>query len=121
MLVAIKAYDQIYGGLHGMNSSVIIEVDNFEDAEMYAVQESIEVITSYGSIMEELEEEARFNIEDEDDEEEFEYAFDEAIDNDVAYDCYIITKKTDETIEELENKFYNNEKAFIQEYCDEHF
>lgn len=121
MLVAIKAYDQIYAGLHGMSSYTIIEVDNFEDAEMYAIQESIEVINSYSAIMDELEDEARSNIENEDDEEEFEYAFDEAINNDVAYDCYIITKKTDETIKELENKYYNNEKSFIQEYCDEHF
>ena len=117
MLVAIKAYDQIYAGLHGMNSHVIIEVDNFEDAEIYAVQESIEIINSYSSIMDELEEEARFNIEDKDDEEEFEYALEEAINNDVAYDCYIIIKKTDETIKELENKYYNDEESFIQEYC----
>lgn len=121
MLVAIKAYDQIYAGLHGMSLHSIIEVDDFEDAETYAIQESIEVITSYGAIMNELEDEARFNIEDEDNEEEFEDALNEAIDNDVAYDCYIITKKTDETIEELENKYYNDEKSFIQEYCDEHF
>ena len=51
MVVAIHAFENIYGGLHGIEHYLIVEVDNIQQAEEWASEESKEVMESYSSIM----------------------------------------------------------------------
>lgn len=118
MLVAIYAYEQIFCGLHGMCTHTVVEVANEEEAEEYAIAESIDVITSYSEIMENLEE--NYHYEYDDNEEEFEdEILDELINDDVAYEIYKITKETTESLEQLNQKFYRDPEGFLEEYCKE--
>ena len=56
-LYYIKGYDQIYCGLHGMETSRIIECENDDEAIDWGRDLSQDVIESYSNIYEELEEE----------------------------------------------------------------
>lgn len=120
MLVAIYAYEQIYGGLHGMCSHTVIEVENMEEAEEYAISESVDVIGSYNEIMDDIQTDAEGYVDDfydEDYEEALDQAMAEAIEEDVAYEIYEITKETTESLEQLNKKYYQDPEGFIKEYC----
>ena len=54
MVVAIHAFENTYGGLHGIEHYLIVEVDNIQQAEEWASEESREVMESYSSIMEDF-------------------------------------------------------------------
>lgn len=54
MIVAIHAFENTYGGLHGIEHYLIVEVDNVQQAEEWASEESREVMESYSSIMEDF-------------------------------------------------------------------
>ena len=58
MLFAIHAYEQMYGGLHGMDTYLITDAASEREAESIAVQESYEVMDSYSYIYESFEEAA---------------------------------------------------------------
>ena len=123
MLVAIHAYDQIYQGLHGMESYEVVEVINEEEAEDYAISSSVDIINTYEDIMRELEEEAKENIDfyndpTIDEEEAYEYALDDCINEDIAYDIYILKDNITDSLEALNNKYVRNPKSFIEEFSE---
>ena len=55
MLYVIHAFEGIYGGYHGIEDWSIWPCDNEEEAISIARENSIEVISSYGCVYEELE------------------------------------------------------------------
>lgn len=123
MLVAIHAYDQIFEGLHGMESYEVVEVINEEEAKDYAISSSVDIINSYEDIMRELEEEAGENIDfyidpTIDEEEAYEYALDDRINEDIAYDIYILKDNIIDSLEVLNNKYNEYPESFIEEFSE---
>ena len=123
MLVAIHAYDQIFGGHYGMESYEVVEVINEEEAEDYAISSSVDIINTYEDIMKELEAEAGENIDfyidpTTDEEEAYEYALDDSINEDVAYDIYILKDNITDSLETLNDKYIRNPESFIEEFSE---
>ena len=118
----IHAMENKFQGLHGIESLIVVEYDNISDVYEDASYHSEEVMTQYGSILDELEEEA-----DELCQEWYgdDYSTDQF--DDVYYDlicenkCYYIYQIRDEvtlSCEELENKaFHLGAESFIEKFC----
>lgn len=116
MLFAIHAYEQMYGGLHGMETYLITDAASEKEAERIAVQESYEIMDSYSDIYESFEDAAE-SEELEPYSDEWDDYISECRDDNVDYEIYTITNITNESVEELEEKFYNEPKTFIKKYC----
>lgn len=115
MLYAVRAYEQIYGGLYGMHTNFVMEADPEQEVENEAVAASIEVMSDYSSIMEDIYEQAS---------EEYEVETDEWWDlvsaiqeENVAYGIYPIVNTKGKTLEELDEEFCNDPDGFIETYC----
>lgn len=118
----IHAMENRFQGLHGIESLIVVEYDNISDVYEDASYHSEEVMTQYGNILDEIEEEA-----DELCQEWFgdDYSTDQF--DDVYYDlicenkCYFIYQIRDEvtlSCEELENKaFHLGVEIFIEKFC----
>lgn len=116
---AIEAFDEMYYGLHGMNTKVIFEGTE-KEAREYAEELSMEVIIDYPIISDTLERDIQDYLETESIDpysNEADEIRNEFYDNDIAYELY----ELDETlinccIGELEEKFYNDKDAFLAKY-----
>lgn len=118
----IHAMENKFQGLHGIESLIVVEYDNISDVYEDASYHSEEVMTQYGDILEEIEEEADHLCQEwfGDD-----YSTDQF--DDVYYDlicenkCYYIYQIRDEvtlSCEELENKaFHLGAEIFIEKFC----
>ena len=117
MRVFIMAYENIYGGLHGMNTFRVLDVDSFEEADEVGSEMSYDIIQSYGSIMESLEDEIDPDIEE--NSEEWEEELDNLINEDKAWEVYVIdeNKAHDVSNEVLEMTYYGIIEDFVKEYC----
>lgn len=121
-LWAVWGCDQIYGGLHGMESTAVIEGTE-DDACEYAEALSREVIEEYGSIQENLEaqvrEECEFNnVDYDEDGEDVWFIRNEVYDEDMEYG-YIeldVNKLPTLNIEELDKMYYNYRDEFTDKY-----
>lgn len=120
MKVFIYAYDNLYGGLHGMYDYTFDEADNEKQAEEVALDLSCGVIGSYYGITEQLEEEAYFCSDDRDSD-EWSSAYDEAVLQDTAYEIYALKDEVkDKNWDELDELIYNEGvRGFIDKYCEE--
>ena len=116
---AIYAYEDIYGGLHGIHELAVVEVGSKKNAEEIANEMAISVIDSYGGVTESFEDEA-YNEGYEPDTEEWQDYIDECYRDDISYEIYKVTKETNESLEELDNKFNNDPEGFLEEYCGIH-
>lgn len=56
MKVFIYAYEDIYGGMHGINTSGVFEVENLKEANDTGKELAYEVIESFGHIFEDYNE-----------------------------------------------------------------
>ena len=91
MIYLIYAYEERYGGEHGMNLWDICDVDSVREAQETGREMSIEVMESYSSIGEDLLEEAREEAEIygyEEDSLDFENILDELYKENMAYEIY---------------------------------
>ncbi len=120
---AIRAYDEFYGGLHGMESYDIIEGTE-EEADECGVEMSYEVIESYRDIYDSLEDDIREYCEEEgfdydENGEEVENIREEVYGGDTAWDIHKLDKAKLPTLDfnELENMFYNNPDEFLEKYA----
>lgn len=122
------AADQMYQGLHGMESFGIIDEPNLESAYEEARTASREVITTYNNIIDELSEAAWESVDAESyaadgetvPEEAYEQALEDAICEDMYYQVWrikpLITQEM--SYEELEELVYEDFEAFTEEYCE---
>lgn len=120
---AIRAYDEMYGGLHGMVEYDIIEGTE-EEADECGLEMSNEVIESYSNIYNSLEDDIRQYCEEEDfdyDEngDEVEDIREEIYREDTAWDIHELDKIMLPTLDfnELNNMFYNNPDEFLEKYA----
>lgn len=130
MLYAVIAYEQMYGGLHGMISYFVAEGTR-EEVEEMAIEESYSIMEEYSDIMDDLEEAAKEEVgfesdqyEDYEEEEgsaeyddEYSRALDEQMAENVQYEIYPIVKETNYSIEHLNELFNRNHESFIRKYC----
>lgn len=122
------AADQIYQGLHGMESFGIIDEPNLETALEEARAASREVITTYDNIIDELSEAAWESVDVESyaadgetvPEEAYEQALEDAIYEDMYYQVWrikpLITQEM--SYEELEELVREDFETFTEEYCE---
>ena len=123
---AIRAYEELYGGLHGMYELDIVK--GSEDfAEGVAKEMSLSVMESYNEIFDQLEDdvEAQFDFygydcEDEVDEEGVkEYIRSEIYGQNTAWDLYELDENKLQTkdLRVLTNQFQNDEEEFLKLYA----
>lgn len=120
MKVFIYAYDDLYGGLHGMYDYIFCEADSYKEAEETAIDLSCGVIGSYYDITEQLEEDADACSDDRDSD-EWSSAYDEAVLQDTAYEIYALKDEVKDKAQEELDKLIDNEgvRGFIDKYCEE--
>ena len=98
MLVYIFAYEDSYGGLHGMYDEDIVEVQDMKEADEYGYEMAQGVAESYG------------------------YFFDEDEDEDIEQELEWRIYKIKEGISAEEARAAlgsYNEEGFVAEYCEE--
>ena len=120
---AIRAYDEFYGGLHGMVEYDIIEGTE-EEADACGLEMSYEVIESYMNIYNSLEDNIREYCEEEgfdydENGKEVEDIREEVYGEDTAWDIHELDKATLPTLDfnELNNMFYSNPDEFLELYA----
>ena len=123
---AIKAYEELYGGLHGMYSLDIVEGSE-KFAEDVAKGMSMSVMESYDEISDQLEDdvEAQFDFygydcEDEVDEEGAkEHIRNEIYSQNMAWDLYELdeNKLPTKNLRILVDEFNNDEEDFLKKYA----
>lgn len=110
---AIYAYENQYGGLHGINHFEVVEADSYEAAEAMAINMSCDVIEDY--VADELIEAARDEGIDEDSDEYGEFYL-----QNIAYNIYTLDEskilKTDRSLIFLSDEFWNTPHDFIEKY-----
>lgn len=117
MRVFIMAYDNIYGGLHGMYTFRVVDVDSPEEADELGEEMSYDIIQGYGSIMESLENDIDPDLEE--DSPEWEEELDDLISQDAAWEVYEIDedKARDVSYQVLEMAFSGDKDEFVKNYC----
>lgn len=121
-LWAVCGFEQMYGGLHGMIETAIIEGTE-DEAREYAIELSESVINSYSEIADELEETIKENCEFNninyyEDEDEVWSIREQVYDDDIDYE-YVeldVNKLPTLDIEKLEEMFYDDKDSFIDAY-----
>lgn len=128
---AIFCYEQLYGGLHGMNITSVIEADFDGEVNDYCEQLACDVIDSYSAISDTLYEEAKesvaashgIDIKDfcEDNyEDEFNECLQDLYQEDIAFEWSIVNEARagQYSTEELDDMCYNmTYDDFIKDYC----
>jgi len=116
----IWACENIYGGLHGMNYQGVIEADSEGEALEYARNEAIELIHSYESIENSLEEEVQEQITPGMTEDEIEDLREQVYEEDLEYACWLVdeAKANQYSTFELDDKCWDiGYSDFIEEFC----
>lgn len=117
---AVFACDEMYGGLHGMNYTGVIEADSEEEVANLAFEEALNIIQSYADIYEALEKEIEECIEDDMTEKEIEDLKNDVYTNDIQTIWALVDELVaeDYTTEELDDICYNMTYSdFVEEYC----
>lgn len=114
MRFLIKAYECMYGGLHGMNSIKIENCVDEEEAEEIAKESSIDIMYSYSGIINELERQALDYYDEED--EAYDDFLDELILENVDYELYPIKEGVSLSDNELEKLAYDDFESARKKY-----
>lgn len=122
------AADQMYQGLHGMESFGIVDEPDLESAFEEARSASREIITTYSNIIDELSQEAWESVDAESyaadgetvPEETYAQALEDAIYEDMYYQVWRIKPLMAQgmSYEELEELVREDFGAFTEEYCE---
>ncbi len=111
---AIYAYENMYGGLHGINDYAVVKADSYEMAEKMATELSSDVIDSYIDD-EEIREAAGIN----EDDDFFTEELDDFYAEEIAYDIYTLdeSKIRDEiSLNSYSDEFRDDPHEFIEKY-----
>lgn len=117
---AVFACDEMYGGLHGMNYTGVVEADSEEEVANLAFEEALNIIQSYADIYKALEKEIEECIEDDMTEEEIEDLRNDVYTNDVQTIWALVDESVacGYTTKELDDICYNMTYSdFVEEYC----
>lgn len=116
---AIIAFDNLYGGLHGMCTGAVVEGTE-EEAREYAEELSMEIIQDCSAIYDTIERDIQDYLKTESIDpysNEADEIRNEFYDDDIAYELYELDEALINCcIGELEEEFYNNKDAFLAKY-----
>ncbi len=115
---AIYAYEQTYGGLHGVNSRYLYIADTDKEAEEEAEQASRAIMASYGSITDELMSDA-YDEGCRPGTDEWDEYLEEREDENVAFDVSVLNisiEEAEKNWRELNEEFYNTPEEFLDKY-----
>ncbi|AXF52284.1 MAG: hypothetical protein [Caudoviricetes sp.] len=123
-LYAIHAFENVYGGLHGMESYAVVECKDEFEVSKIAEEMSFSIINSYDFLMQEIEREALesyesqgYSIENSPYEDDiFVVLLEMAIKNRIEYEIYLV-KETDKSLNKLNHIIKLRPKYFIEKYC----
>ena len=111
------AYSQMYGMLHGMHTGGCLDNVTLEDAKEIARTEAYDVVTGYDCIMNDiydsLNEEFGYDETQEDPDEEYLDALEDAIEDECEYSLYEITPEGEEHWDEMEAD-YESYKNYVK-------
>lgn len=116
------ATENKYGGLHGIEDIFVTEAKDIEEAQNDCFEASIELMSSYGDIEEELREEAKFCLGDEEaeDQDKLDEAFYECQCENACAQVWEVDEEKAKNLSTYEldtiacNEGY---ETFIEEYC----
>jgi len=94
MIVAIHAYEEIYGGLHGIEDYLVTEVKDLKIAEDIASDLAYNVVEDYS-----------YNFDEEDLE-----------DPELCWEIYEIIDTKGKTVEKLNIEYHYDSEGFLTEY-----
>lgn len=115
---AIYAYEQRYGGLHGINSRYLYIANNDKEAEEEAEQTSHEVIESYGFITDDFESDA-YDEGYRPGTEEWDEYIEECKNGNIAFEISVLNisvEEAEKNWKELNDEFYNTPEEFLDKY-----
>ena len=122
MIYAIVAAEDLYQGTHGIEHREIFVASDLETAHAIGTELSLEVMTSYEFIVEQLEQDVEDEIQFNDTikwtDKKIEELRKEVYDGNVYYDLYELDpeKIKDKSDEELEEELYNDLEEFLEKY-----
>lgn len=118
MRFVIRAYENRYGGLHGIENWETIKAETLYEAEEEAREMSRAVMGSYSFIEDELEEVAQFYCNDLDDERAFSTAYNEAVEENIAYSIWKIKDDCEYSLIEIDHFLALDPFDFVDDYCE---
>ena len=116
MLFAIYAYENTYGGLHGINERYVGNHRDLAEAEEMAIEASRILMSSNEDIMKILEDKVK-NAGYEYGSDKYKEYLEACIEDNIIYYIWDIKRGLDKTIEEMDKEFNSDPWTFIEKYC----
>lgn len=121
MLYVVRAYEQSYGALHGIDTIFVMDEDDLSVVEDEAAVASRDVMESYSFIVEALQQQACFycgvDEYDEDECEELAEAYSDAVEENVAYSIWEVNSDCEYSMKEIDQMLGDDPDGFVEEYC----
>jgi len=113
----VYAYENIYGGLHGIYDFDIVHADSMEDANLIGRDMAINLIETNDALMNIFE--AKADLVGPEDSQEWNEALDEAIENDAKWKVYEIDEEAAHDVSDfiLSVRFMGDVEEFVDNYC----
>lgn len=120
MLYVIHAFEEKYGGYHGIEDWTIENCDNEEEAVSIARENSLEVINSYSLVYDELEDDIETFTDENMSEDDIEELRSDIYNENIAYNIWKIDSDIikEYDIDILEKWLNDDPEDFIEKYCD---
>ena len=115
MMYVIRAYEQMYSGLHGIETWCVVEASSLQQVEEDAIGLSYEVMDSYGFIEGELESIATFHCENPEDVDEFEECLEEARAENVGYSIWEVIEE--DSLKNIDKILAEDPEGYVSEKC----
>lgn len=120
MKYVIHAYEQSYGGLHGIETCLAVEADDYSVVVDMACEASREVMGSYYFIEEALREQACFYCgadEYDEEDEDLERAYEDAVEENIDYSIWQVNENCPYDRDEIDQMIANDLDGFVEEFC----
>lgn len=120
MKYVIHAYEQSYGALHGIETCLVVEADDYSDVVDMACEASREVMSSYHFIEEALREQACFycGVDEYDEEDEdLERAYEDAVEENIDYSIWQVNEDCPYNRDEIDQMIADDLDGFVEEFC----
>ena len=120
MKYVIHAYEQSYGALHGIETCLAVNADDYSDVVDMACEASREVMGSYHFIEEALREQACFycGVDEYDEEDEdLERAYEDAVEENIDYSIWRVNEDCPYSRDEIDQMIANDLDGFVEEFC----
>lgn len=116
-LYAIHAFENVFGGLHGVEDYAVVEVQDEKEVYNIATEMSYQVIDGFEGMIMEAEgwEEDAINEGLEENTDEFWDYIAELRSEDIAYSIYKL-KETNESLEALNEQLLSDPEEFLEKY-----